>query len=220
MRAPAGRSRMIYISEMEIYLIMNQNSSAPRLILASGSPRRRELLAKMGYTFEICVPDVDEHAVGHVRDIVAALSQRKARAAAEHYCEGTVIASDTLVSYQGAPLGKPEDAADAFRMLKMLSGNTHEVFTGVTLLDAASGRALTRVVRTGVTFRPLTDVEIDAYIATGEPMDKAGAYGIQGGAGKFVVQLDGSFENVMGFPVDDIQDMLSNFSNEAQQEAT
>ena len=85
------------------------------------------------------------------RDIVATLSQRKARAAAEHYREGTVIASDTLVSYQGAPLGKPADAADAFRMLKMLSGNTHEVFTGVTLLDAASGRALTRVVRTGVT---------------------------------------------------------------------
>ena len=107
MRAPARRSRMIYTSEMEIYLIMNQNSSAPRLILASGSPRRRELLAKMGYTFEICVPDVDEHAVGHARDIVATLSQRKARAAAEHYREGTVIASDALVSYQGAPLGKP-----------------------------------------------------------------------------------------------------------------
>ncbi len=199
---------------------MKQSNAALHLILASGSPRRRELLAKMGYDFEICVPDVDEHVSGHARDIVAILSQRKARAAAAHYTEGTVIASDTLVSYQGTPLGKPENEADAARMLKMLSGNTHEVFTGVTLLDAASGRRMTRVVRTGVTFRSLSDAEIAAYIATGEPMDKAGAYGIQGGAGRFVVKLDGSFENVMGFPVDDIRDMLINFTDETQREAT
>lgn len=199
---------------------MKQSNAALRLILASGSPRRRELLAKMGYDFEICVPDVDEHVSGHARDIVAILSQRKARAAAAHYTEGTVIASDTLVSYQGTPLGKPENEADAARMLKMLSGNTHEVFTGVTLLDAASGRRMTRVVRTGVTFRSLSDAEIAAYIATGEPMDKAGAYGIQGGAGRFVVKLDGSFENVMGFPVDDIRDMLTTFTDETQREAT
>lgn len=199
---------------------MKQSNAALRLILASGSPRRRELLAKMGYDFEICVPDVDEHVSGHARDIVAILSQRKARAAAAHYTEGTVIASDTLVSYQGTPLGKPENEADAARMLKMLSGNTHEVFTGVTLLDAASGRRMTRVVRTGVTFRSLSDAEIAAYIATGEPMDKAGAYGIQGGAGRFVVKLDGSFENVMGFPVDDIRNMLINFTDETQREAT
>lgn len=199
---------------------MKQSNAALRLILASGSPRRRELLAKMGYDFEICVPDVDEHVSGHARDIVAILSQRKARAAAAHYTEGTVIASDTLVSYQGTPLGKPENETDAARMLKMLSGNTHEVFTGVTLLDAASGRRMTRVVRTGVTFRSLSDAEIAAYIVTGEPMDKAGAYGIQGGAGRFVVKLDGSFENVMGFPVDDIRDMLINFTDETQREAT
>lgn len=199
---------------------MKQSNAALHLILASGSPRRRELLAKMGYDFEICVPDVDEHVSGHARDIVAILSQRKARAAAAHYTEGTVIASDTLVSYQGTPLGKPENETDAARMLKMLSGNTHEVFTGVTLLDAASGRRMTRVVRTGVTFRSLSDAEIAAYIATGEPMDKAGAYGIQGGAGRFVVKLDGSFENVMGFPVDDIRDMLINFTDETQREAT
>ena len=199
---------------------MKQSNAALRLILASGSPRRRELLAKMGYDFEICVPDVDEHVSGHARDIVAILSQRKARAAAAHYTEGTVIASDTLVSYQGTPLGKPENETDAARMLKMLSGNTHEVFTGVTLLDAASGRRMTRVVRTGVTFRSLSNAEIAAYIATGEPMDKAGAYGIQGGAGRFVVKLDGSFENVMGFPVDDIRDMLTTFTDVTQREAT
>ena len=181
------------------------------LILASGSPRRRELLAQMGYTFEICVPDVDEHVQGHARDIVALLSERKARVAAAHYTSGTVIASDTLVSFQGVPLGKPADEADATHMLHMLSGHTHEVFTGVTLMDARDGRVLTRVVRTGVTFRKLSDDEITAYIASGEPMDKAGAYGIQGGAGKFVTALDGSYENVIGFPVDDIRQMLNEF---------
>ena len=111
-----------------------------------------------------------------------------------------IIASDTLVSLDGAPLGKPEDAADAKRMLRALSDREHEVFSGVCVMDIATGRHETRAVRTGVTFRALTDEEIDAYIATGEPMDKAGAYAIQGGAGAFVTGLDGSFENVMGFP--------------------
>ncbi|MBR1559164.1 MAG: septum formation protein Maf [Clostridia bacterium] len=181
------------------------------LILASGSPRRRELLGRMGYTFEICTPDVDEHVGGHARDIVYALSERKALSGAAHYDSGVIIASDTLVSVDGMPLGKPEDEADAHRMLRMLSGREHEVFSGVCVMDVATGRHETRAVRTGVTFRALTDDEIDAYIATGEPMDKAGAYAIQGGAGAFVTGLDGSFENVMGFPVDDVKDMLSHF---------
>ena len=182
-----------------------------RLILASGSPRRRELLAGMGYTFDILVPDVDEHVSGHARDVVEILSRRKAEAAAQQLDSGIVIASDTLVSLNGQALGKPVDEADAFHMLRTLSANTHEVFTGVTLMDAADGRNETRVARTGVRFRSLSDEEIEAYIRTGEPMDKAGAYGIQGGAGAFVEELDGSFENVMGFPVDVIQDMLSHF---------
>ena len=183
----------------------------PRLILASGSPRRRELLAKMGYTFEICAPDVDEHVSGHAREIVRTLAERKARAAAARYESGVIIASDTLVSLDGAPLGKPEDAEDAHRMLRALSGREHEVFSGVCVMDVATGRHETRSVRTGVTFRELTDEEIDAYIATGEPMDKAGAYAIQGGAGDFVTRLDGSFENVMGFPVDDVRELLGHF---------
>ena len=160
-----------------------------RLILASGSPRRRELLARMGYAFEICTPDVDEHVPGQACDVVRTLAIRKGRAAAEHFSDGVIIASDTLVSLDGAPLGKPEDAADARRMLRALSGRD----------------------RTGVRFRALTDAEIDAYIATGEPMDKAGAYAIQGGAGAFVEALDGSFENVMGFPVDVVGEMLEHF---------
>ena len=181
------------------------------LILASGSPRRRELLSKMGYAFEICTPDVDEHVTGHARDIVYTLAERKAKAGASHYERGILIASDTLVSLDGVPLGKPEDAEDARRMLRALSDREHEVFSGVCVVDIATGRHETRAVRTGVTFRALTDQEIDAYIATGEPMDKAGAYAIQGGAGAFVTKLDGSFENVMGFPVDEVREMLEAF---------
>lgn len=183
----------------------------PRLILASGSPRRRELLGRMGYEFEICTPDVDEHVLGHASDIVRTLAERKARAAAEHFTSGVIIASDTLVSLEGEPLGKPEDIADARRMLRALSGREHEVFTGVCLTDAATGQIEICVDRTGVCFRELSDEEIEAYIATGEPMDKAGAYAIQGGAGRFVETLNGSFENVVGFPVEVVGKMLKHF---------
>ena len=189
---------------------MSEKSVRP-LILASGSPRRRELLSRMGYTFEICTPDVDEHVTGHARDIVHTLARRKARAAAAHYGDGVIIASDTLVSLDGAPLGKPADAKEAHAMLAALSGREHEVFTGVCVLDAGTGHSETRTVRTGVTFRDISPAEIDAYIATGEPMDKAGAYAIQGGAAPFVAALDGEFENVVGFPVAEVREMLSGF---------
>ena len=194
---------------------MNERSAQSfRLILASGSPRRRELLSKMGYEFEILVPDVDEHVPGPARDVVRILSGRKADAAAAQLDDGIIIASDTLVSLNGDVLGKPTDAADAHRMLRELSGNTHEVFTGVTLADAADGRRRTQVVCTQVRFRPLTDDEIWAYIRTGEPMDKAGAYAIQGGARGFVAEFIGSYENVIGFPVDEIGQMLKEFTKE------
>lgn len=187
-----------------------KDSNRP-LILASGSPRRRELLSKMGYTFETCSPDVDEHVPGHARDVVAVLAERKAVAAAAHYARGVIVASDTLVSVNGVPLGKPADAQDARRMLRALSDREHEVYSGVCVLDVQTGERETRSVRTGVTFRALDGREIDEYVATGEPMDKAGAYAIQGGAGAFVSALDGSFENVMGFPVDDVREMLDSF---------
>lgn len=182
-----------------------------RLILASGSPRRRELLARMGYSFEICTPDVDEDVSGRASDVVRTLAVRKAHAAAAQYDDGVIIASDTLVSLCGVPLGKPADPDDAYRMLRALSGREHEVFTGVCVIDAATGREETQVDRTGVQFRALTDAEIRQYIATGEPMDKAGAYAIQGGAGAFVERFDGSFENVVGFPVQVVGEMLKHF---------
>ena len=181
------------------------------LILASGSPRRRELLPRLGSSFETCSPHVGEHVAGHARDIVYTLAQRKAHAAAAQYADGVIIASDTLVSLDGVPLGKPADAEDARRMLTALSGRQHEVFTGVCVLDAKSGRSETRSVRTGVTFRALAPGEIEAYIATGEPMDKAGAYAIQGGAGRFVEALDGPFDNVVGFPTEAVREMLEHF---------
>lgn len=181
------------------------------IILASQSPRRRELLSKMGYEFVCDAADVDEHVQGHAREIVGILARRKAHAVLPRHKVGVIIASDTLVSLDGVPLGKPRDAEEAIRMLQTLSGREHEVFSGVCLLDAATGREQTQVVRTGVVFRELTEKEICDYVATGEPMDKAGAYGIQGGAGKFVSHLDGSFENVMGFPVDTVDEMLKEF---------
>ena len=189
---------------------MSEQSKRP-LILASGSPRRRELLTRMGYTFEICTPDVDEHVAGHARDIVHTLAGRKARAAAAHYEDGVIIASDTLVSLDGVPLGKPADEREAHEMLAALSSREHEVFTGVCVMDAKTGQSETRTVRTGVTFLDITPEEIDAYIATGEPMDKAGAYAIQGGAAPFVSALDGEYENVVGFPVAEVREMLSGF---------
>ncbi len=183
----------------------------PPLILASGSPRRRELLTRMGYEFETCSPDVDEHVPGKASDIVCTLAARKAHAAAQGFPFGIIIASDTLVSLDGTPLGKPADAEDAKRMLRMLSGRKHEVCSGVCVLDIESGREDVREDCTGVWFKNLSEDEIDRYVATGEPMDKAGAYGIQGAAGSFVERLDGSYENVMGFPVDVVSEMLHSF---------
>lgn len=180
------------------------------LILASGSPRRSELLSKMGYTFETCAQDVDEHISGVPSEIVRTLAVRKAHAAAEH-TSGVVIASDTLVSLDSKPLGKPADAEDAKRMLRALSNREHEVFTGVCVLDTETGREEVRVERTGVHFRPIAETEIEEYVQTGEPLDKAGAYAIQGGAGVFVDALDGSFSNVMGFPTKAVREMLSHF---------
>lgn len=183
----------------------------PRLILASGSPRRRELLQRMGYDFTVVSPDVDESVDEPPRQAVAILARRKALAAAEGRTEGVVLAADTLVSLDGHALGKPRDGAEARAMLRALSGREHEVFTGVCLIDCKTGRQTVHVERTGVRFRVLTDGEIDSYVASGDPLDKAGAYGIQGGAGAFVEEISGSYENVMGLPVGSAGLLLKKF---------
>ena len=165
----------------------------------------------MGFAFSVLAPDVDENVDAPPRQAVMILARRKAMAAAEGLNEGVILAADTLVSVDGEALGKPRDASDACAMLRRLSGREHEVFTGVCLLDVASGRQALHAERTGVVFRALPEEEINAYVATGEPMDKAGAYGIQGGAARFVTEIHGSFENVMGLPVGSVGLMLKKF---------
>ena len=182
------------------------------LILASQSPRRQELLQLLGVTFTIKTADIDEtmdmaYTPQHeVRQVAA----RKAAKIAESADPGDVIISaDTIVVIGGEILGKPKDTADAHRMLRLLAGQTHEVMTGLCVRQGE--RVKDDVVITRVTFRPLSDEEIDAYIATGDPMDKAGAYGVQGRAATFVSSLDGDFFSVMGLPVCRLTEMLREF---------
>ena len=165
----------------------------------------------MGYAFQVLAPEVDENVGEPPRQAVMILARRKAMAAAEGLGEGVVLAADTLVAVDGAALGMPADEAEARAMLRRLSGREHEVFTGVCVMDAATGRQTVHAERTGVSFRALTEEEIAAYVATGEPMDKAGAYGIQGGASAFVESISGSYENVMGLPVGSAGLMLKKY---------
>jgi len=170
------------------------------LILASQSPRRRELLGLFHIPFTVCVADVDEtmDPSADPRQEVARVSRCKAEAIA---CApgDVVIAADTIVVLEGQVLGKPRDAAHAVEMLTALSSRDHQVMTGVTVLR--QGRALTHTEVTDIHFRPMSQKEIAAYVATGEPMDKAGAYGIQGGAALFAEKMQGDYYNVMGLPV-------------------
>lgn len=185
--------------------------AARHLVLASASPRRRALLEGMGCAFEICASDVDERVQGAPEEMVAVLSRRKARAVAQERPDALVLAADTLVAIDGEALGKPLNEADAARMLRLLSARAHDVFTGICLIDGPTGRERVHVERTAVAFRAISEEEIAAYIASGEPMDKAGAYGIQGDAGAFVEGIEGSFENVMGLPVQALERILKEF---------
>lgn len=179
------------------------------VVLASGSPRRRELLKELIPEFEIIVSNVDEEALtGEDAWITAEqLAEAKARAVAALRPEALVIGADTVVSRHGDLIGKPVDAADARRTLRYLSGQTHDVITGVSLVSPEGVTTFTDY--TQVTFRLLSYEEIDAYIATGEPMDKAGSYAIQGGAAGFVTQRKGSESNVIGLPLEKLRDALA-----------
>lgn len=186
-----------------------KNEKRLKIILASGSPRRRELLGAMGYEFTVLATDVDENVPGRARDIVGILAERKGRAAAQLCHDGEiVIAADTLVSLDDRPLGKPGNDTEAAAMLHALSGRSHEVYTGLAVIDTSSGRMSVDVECTRVTFRALSDDEINAYVATGEPRDKAGAYAIQGGAAAFVAGYDGSYNNVIGLPTEKLAERL------------
>ena len=180
------------------------------LILASQSPRRRELLGLTGLDFTVRVADIDETMdTGKVPfDEVARVSRLKALAV-QREPEDVVIAADTIVVCGGEVLGKPRDEEDAFRILSLLSGRSHEVMTGMTVLRG--DEIVTHTEVTKIHFRRLHPDEIRAYIATGEPMDKAGAYGIQGGAALFADQMEGDYYNVMGLPVCALSVILRTF---------
>jgi len=172
------------------------------IVLASASPRRKELLERMGLDFAVRVAELDEtmDPFAHPADEVARVAALKAKAVYPMCHDGDVIiGADTIVVCDSLVMGKPRSEAEAFSMLRRLSGREHQVMTGLCVLTDSYEETVT--VTTTLRMRPLSDEEIHAYIATGEPMDKAGAYGIQGLAAMFVVGLDGDYYNVMGLPV-------------------
>lgn len=182
-----------------------------KLILASASPRRRELLEKTGLPFEVIVSACDETLPAGTPAHRAAelLSIRKAEAVAKEHPEATVIGADTTVLCDDRVLGKPADRADCIRMMHMLSGRTHLVQTGCTILSGAQRVSFT--AETEVTFYPLTDAEIEAYADSDEPYDKAGGYGIQGQGGLLIAGIHGDYYNVVGLPVARLARQLKKF---------
>ena len=184
----------------------------PRLILASASPRRKALLEGLGLSFEIVPSGIPEDGgEGPALRTAPALALAKAREVAARVGSGLVFGADTIVECEGRCLGKPAGAAEARAMLRALSGRTHQVVTGVALVDAATGRAESDAAVTDVTFRELAEDEIAAYVETGEPFGKAGGYAIQGLAALFVEGIQGSPSNVIGLPLTLVQDLLRRF---------
>lgn len=176
----------------------------PRLILASASPRRSALLSQIGLTFEIFPSEIEEPLPNKnlsPEKVTQKLAKLKARAVAERYTEGIIIGADTLVVFKKELLGKPKNREDAKSMLSRLSGKTHRVITGVTLIDVKKKTETTWSEVTKVCFRELCADEIDNYIESGEAKDKAGAYGIQGRGAAFVKRIDGCYFNVVGLPL-------------------
>jgi septum formation protein len=191
-----------------------------KLILASASPRRAQILRDAGFDFEVCPADVDEIRLPgeSPEDYVRRLADTKACSAAEQlarkHTRAIIIGADTAVVVAGELLGKPSDVEDARRMLRLLSGRTHEVLTGVAVLRVPEGFSALHVETTRVTFLELADSDIENYIATGEPLDKAGAYGIQGIGGKFVREIEGCYFNVMGLPLSRVWSLVRAIESE------
>ena len=186
---------------------------APMLILASASPRRRELLTQAGFEVQVHPahipedPRPGEEPVAYVTRLAREKAQTALARLAEESPSGLVVlGADTTVTVDGEILGKPEDAADAARMLRMLSGRSHLVVTGVAVVTAQSTEVASEV--TAVRFLTLSEAEIEAYVASGEPMDKAGAYGIQGRAARWIPRIEGCYFNVVGLPLALVSTML------------
>lgn len=182
------------------------NLSLP-LVLASGSPRRKEILATMGLAYTVDVSEVDENFSGAPDETVIELSLRKAQAVAKRHPHSLILAADTLV-FGEEVLGKPGTKERAVKMLHSLSGNWHSVYTGMTLIDTSTGRVYQKADCTRVHFVKMTEDEIMAYASSSEPIDKAGAYAIQGAGGMFIDRIEGSYSNVVGLPMAALRDLL------------
>ncbi len=180
---------------------------AQSLILASASPRRRELMAYTGIPFQVITADAEEMKTGEPEDLVMENAHRKAQAVWRQHSDSVVLGADTIVYQDGRVLGKPQDQEDARSMLLRLSGAWHTVYTGVCVIGP-DGKADARCDASRVQFVPLSETDIARYIASGEPMDKAGAYAVQGRAGMFVSRIEGSYSNVIGLPMHLVRDML------------
>ncbi|WP_040210709.1 Maf-like protein [Clostridium polynesiense] len=183
-----------------------------KIVLASASLRRQELLKRIIQDFHIVVSNFSEDSIMYnndPKDYVIKLSQGKAREVSERIDhEALIIGADTVVVLENKIMGKPKDEGDAFNMLKNLSGKWHKVYSGITLINTKDGKSISDYVCTKVKFSHISDEDIQKYINTGEPMDKAGAYGIQGLGGIFVEAINGCYYNVVGFPLNKISGML------------
>lgn len=183
------------------------------IILASSSPRRKEVFDKYNFKYKIIKQDIEEKVSNEDRaeELVMSLSFRKAYSVAELYPESIVIGADTVVVYRGEILSKPKDREDAFRMISLLSGKTHEVITGVSIINEATNTKIVDFEKTEVKFRKLDKKIINTYIDTKEPFDKAGSYGIQGIGALLVEQIDGCYLNVVGMPLVKLDKLLNKF---------
>ncbi len=182
-----------------------------KIILASQSPRRKKILEQIGLEFTVAVSDFDETKIKFKtpQEMVEKLSFEKAKMIAQKYPKAIIIGADTTVIFQKEIIGKPKSKADAFRILRLLSGNTHEIVTGFTVIKGK--KSVTKHVISKVRFKKMTEAEIKAYVETGDPMDKAGGYGIQEKGGLFMENIEGDYFNVVGLPIFAVARALKQF---------
>ena len=183
------------------------------IVLASASPRRKEILEITGLKFSVCASDYEEDLDLSLKPhkLARFLSLKKAEAVANKYKDAIIIAADTFIYYKNRLLGKPHTEKEAKKMLGLLNGKVHSVITGFTIMDTGSGQIVSKSEVTKVYFKKLTDEEISAYVSSGEPLDKAGAYAIQGLGAVFIEKIDGDFFNVMGLPLSALAESLKKF---------
>jgi septum formation protein len=193
------------------YFNLDSIKRAMALILASGSPRRKALLEKAGYSFTIHAPDVEEMDDGYPEQVVHENALRKARAISLQFPNDTILAGDTIVVLEDQIIGKPRDKTHAIQILKKLSGSSHRVVS--CIIASKRGKEWSRIVTTKVKFKPLDDFEIENYVETGEPLDKAGAYAIQGGAAAFVESYEGCYQNIVGFSIPAVRELLAELAD-------